>query len=119
MPYKPARPCSYPGCPRLTHGRFCEEHQKQENARYERYDRDHESKKRYRGAWPLIRKRHDEAHPVCERCLAEGRITPVEHVHHIIPLSEGGTHNEDNLMSLCKPCHSKVHSERGDRWGRH
>ena len=26
MPYKPKRPCSYPGCPRLTSGRYCEEH---------------------------------------------------------------------------------------------
>ena len=28
MPRKPKRPCSYPGCPKLTDGRFCEEHQK-------------------------------------------------------------------------------------------
>lgn len=27
MPYKPKRPCSWPGCPNLTHGRYCEEHQ--------------------------------------------------------------------------------------------
>ena len=26
MPYKPRRPCSYPGCPRLTNERFCDEH---------------------------------------------------------------------------------------------
>ncbi|MBP3896084.1 MAG: HNH endonuclease, partial [Mogibacterium sp.] len=30
----------------------------------------------------------------------------------------GGTHDEDNLMALCKKCHSKIHAERGDRWGR-
>ena len=40
MPRKPKRPCSYPGCPKLTDGRFCEEHQKLENQRYEKYDRD-------------------------------------------------------------------------------
>ena len=28
MPRKPKRPCSYPGCPNLTDGRFCEEHSK-------------------------------------------------------------------------------------------
>lgn len=39
MPRKPKRPCSYPGCPRLTDGRFCEEHQKLENQRYEKYGR--------------------------------------------------------------------------------
>ena len=40
MPMKPKRPCSYPGCPRLTDGRFCEEHERKENKRYEKYDRD-------------------------------------------------------------------------------
>ena len=40
MPRKPKRPCSFPGCPKLTDGRFCEEHEKQENRRYEKYDRD-------------------------------------------------------------------------------
>ena len=39
MPGKLKRPCSFPGCPRLTESRFCEEHRKQENRRYEKYDR--------------------------------------------------------------------------------
>lgn len=118
MPYKPAKPCSHPGCPRLTHGRYCEEHQRQENRRYEKYDRNPATKRRYRGAWPVIRKKYAEAHPLCEMCFSEGRITPVEHIHHIVPLSEGGTHDEENLMSLCKSCHSKIHAKNGDRWGK-
>lgn len=40
VPRRPKRPCSYPGCPNLTEGRFCEEHEKEENKRYEKYDRD-------------------------------------------------------------------------------
>ena len=40
MPRKPKRPCSYPGCPNLTDGRFCPEHEKNEAKRYEKYDRD-------------------------------------------------------------------------------
>lgn len=28
MPRKPKRPCSYPGCPKLVDGQYCEEHQK-------------------------------------------------------------------------------------------
>lgn len=51
MPYKPARPCSHPGCPNLTHGQFCKEHQKEENARYEKYDRDPAVRRRYGRAW--------------------------------------------------------------------
>ena len=26
MPYKPLKPCAYPGCPKLTSKRYCEEH---------------------------------------------------------------------------------------------
>lgn len=33
VPRKPKRPCSFPGCPRLTDGRFCPEHEKLENKR--------------------------------------------------------------------------------------
>lgn len=40
MPRKPKRPCSYPGCPNLTDGRFCPEHEKKEAKRYEKYDRE-------------------------------------------------------------------------------
>ena len=38
MPRKPKRPCSYPGCPNLTDGRFCPEHEKKEAKRYEKYE---------------------------------------------------------------------------------
>ena len=51
MPRKPKRPCSYPGCPNLTDGRFCPEHEKMEAKRYERYDRDPNTKRRYGRAW--------------------------------------------------------------------
>lgn len=30
------RPCSYPGCPKLTSGRYCEEHAKKMNSNYEK-----------------------------------------------------------------------------------
>lgn len=40
MPRKAKHPCHHPGCPKLTEGRFCEEHQKEENRRYEKYQRD-------------------------------------------------------------------------------
>ena len=40
-----------------------------------------------------------------------------EQVHHVLPLSEGGSNDEGNLMSLCKSCHSRIHAKRGDRWG--
>ena len=116
MPRKPKRPCSHPGCPRLTDGRFCEEHQKQENKRYEKYDRDPAMRRRYGRAWKRIRDRHIAEHPLCEMCKKQGKLTPAEEVHHIKPLSQGGTHDDSNLMSLCKECHSEITARKGSRW---
>lgn len=118
MPRKPKRPCSYPNCPNLTYGRFCEEHTKLENKRYEKYDRDPMVKKRYGRAWKRIRDRYAATHPLCERCQQEGKLVPMAEVHHKLPLSEGGTHNTDNLIALCKSCHSKIHAKSGERWNK-
>lgn len=116
MPSKPKRPCSHPGCPELVDGRFCKKHEKEYNRNYEKYKRDPKTHKRYGKAWRAIRKRYVAEHPLCEMCLKENRMTKVEEVHHILPLSRGGTNDEDNLMSLCKSCHSKIHAKSGDRW---
>jgi len=40
----------------------------------------------------------------CGNCHA-----PAIHVHHIVPLSKGGTNDLSNLRSLCENCHKKVH----------
>lgn len=69
LPFKPKRPCSHPGCPKLTDGRFCDEHAKQEARRYERYDRDPAARKRYNRTWKRIRDRYISVHPLCERCV--------------------------------------------------
>jgi len=116
MPKMPRRPCGFPGCPNLTDGRFCEEHAKQENRRYERYQRDPATKRRYGRAWQRIRDRYAAAHPFCEECYKRGVLTPTEEIHHIKPLAHGGTHADDNLMALCKPCHSRITVEMGYRW---
>ena len=118
MPFKPKRPCSHPGCPKLTDSRFCEEHSKKEAKRYERYQRDPAMKKRYGRSWKRIRDRYIAAYPLCEQCQKNGRITPAEEVHHIKPLSQGGTNDVDNLMSLCTSCHSEITAREGGRWGK-
>jgi 5-methylcytosine-specific restriction protein A len=86
------------------------------NRRYEKYERDPETAEKYSGSWKKIRAIYAAEHPLCEQCLKEGRYVRMEHVHHIIPLSEGGTNDPGNLMSLCKSCHSRIHAEHGDRW---
>lgn len=33
-------------------------------------------------------------------------------VHHVIPVSEGGTDDPDNLLVLCGECHAEIHRRR-------
>lgn len=43
---------------------------------------------------------------ICEDC---GEYALGGHVHHIMPVSRGGDSSEDNLLFLCKYCHSLQH----------
>lgn len=116
MPRKPKRPCSFPGCPELTDGRYCDKHQKQVDSYYNKYERDPATRKRYGRSWKRIRDRYIAEYPLCEECNKSGRLTPAEEVHHIIPLSKGGTNEGNNLMSLCTSCHSAITAREGERW---
>lgn len=115
MPRKPKQPCAYPGCPKLSDERYCEVHRKWMAKQYSSYKRSPDSNKKYGRSWREVRERYVAAHPLCERCLQDGRLTPVEEVHHIKPVSQGGTNDPSNLMSLCQSCHTKIHFEMGDR----
>lgn len=119
MPRKPKHPCSYPGCPELTEGRYCEEHQKLTNKQYERYGRDPRTRRKYGRAWKRIRDSYAAAHPLCEQCLKEGKYVATQEIHHKIPLAQGGTHDRSNLIALCKECHARIHAKSGDRWHNH
>lgn len=117
MPFKQKKPCAYPGCPELTHGKYCEKHQQQANRDYDRHHRTEENYSRYHNSrWKEIRSAQLHRQPLCEMCKKEGRYVAATLVHHIIPLSEGGANAADNLMSLCVSCHGKIHSARGDSW---
>lgn len=111
MPRKPRKPCAYPGCPELTEGRYCDKHKKEESKNYERFKRDKRHGKNYGRKWKELRTKYVKEHPFCEECYKNGRLVPVEEVHHIIPLREGGKHSEENLISLCRSCHARKHSK--------
>ena len=117
VPRRPKSPCSYPSCPNLTDGRYCEEHEKAANRSYEKYGRDPAVRRRYGRVWKRIRDKYVSQHPFCELCYEKGILVPVDEVHHIKPLSEGGTHDQGNLIALCKSCHAKIHADRGDYQG--
>ena len=108
MPYKPKRPCSYPGCSRLVDGQYCDEHKQTAERQYNHYLRNPDTNKRYGRAWKKLRARFLLQHPLCAQCEAEGLLKPAQEVHHVLPLANGGMNDEGNLMALCKSCHSKA-----------
>lgn len=54
--------------------------------------------------------------PLCQRCAFDGVVRSAEHVDHWTPLARGGNPTaDDNLVSLCQPCHSsKTRAEQTD-----
>ena len=61
MPHKPKQDCAYPNCPKLTNGRYCEEHQRLNAKQYNRFTRAVDVNKKYGRAWREIRKRYGTA----------------------------------------------------------
>ena len=45
------------------------------------------------------------------RCLLCGK-EEIDHCHHIVPRSRGGSDTLPNIAGLCKACHSKVHTSK-------
>lgn len=75
---------------------------------YEQYPENYEQ---YPEDWEDIRravlKRDDY-------CCANCRSTENLHVHHIVPLSVGGSNEQSNLKTLCKGCHTRLHPHMRD-----
>lgn len=46
------------------------------------------------------------------RAINGGKVcgAPGSEVHHITPLSRGGSNTKANLIVVCKPCHDKRHT---------
>ena len=70
--------------------------------------------------WKKIRQAKLLQQPLCELCLKKGVITPAVDVHHDISfINNSGmidfslAYDFSNLISLCKECHSKIHSQYG------
>ena len=59
--------------------------------------------------WEERRKQFIEQKPFCEECLSDYNDGVILQVHHIIPISNGGSHKPDNLKVLCKSCHQSKH----------
>ena len=69
--------------------------------------------------WKMLRQEYLRAHPLCERCKAEGYVRSAIDVHHKVPVESAHTLQEmealcydwNNLQALCIPCHAKTHKD--------
>jgi predicted restriction endonuclease len=55
--------------------------------------------------------------PLCRLCKQEGRVTLAAELHHLRPLSEGGTNTVDNLVPVCHEHHRSLHTGARQRMG--
>ena len=117
MPRKPKRMCSYPGCPELIEGRYCEKHQKEEA---KKYNRSRSYKYLYdTSRWKKMRKTFLTEHPFCEECKKAGRLKAATVVDHIMPHKgdEQLFWNQRNWQALCKQCHDTKTAKEDGRFG--
>jgi 5-methylcytosine-specific restriction enzyme A len=106
MPWKPKRPCRFPGCPGLSStGNVCDKHLEAAKAERQAYDhgRGTPSQRGYGAAWRKVRA------VVLARdgytCTAVGCGAPAAEVDHRLARHLGGSEDESNLTSLCRAHH--------------
>lgn len=71
--------------------------------------------------WLRLRKEVLNAHPMCQMCAAEGRLSVATEVHHIVPCETAMNTREmatlmfdpHNVIALCHNCHVQVHMTLG------
>jgi 5-methylcytosine-specific restriction protein A len=102
MPHAPRHPCRYPGCSHLVKRgkRFCAVHEEKPLTSKTWGDPTYYRTRR----WRKIRHDYVKKHFLCEGFDCGRRA---REVHHIIEVRKGGSDADDNLMALCKPCHSR------------
>lgn len=70
--------------------------------------------------WRKLRESQLMKEPLCQMCKEKGIIRPATEVHHIMFISQAGSrleaydigYDSDNLMSLCKECHQRIHADK-------
>ena len=62
--------------------------------------------------WRDFRRWFIGLHPLCVECEKQNRMTPTEHVDHIIDRKKAPdrTFDETNVQPLCGSCHTKKHN---------
>lgn len=70
--------------------------------------------------WHTLRGQYISEHPLCEKCLKEGKTVPVAHIHHKVSFMKGLNDVDrwrlfldvSNLQALCVQCHLDEHKAK-------
>ena len=115
MPYRSRIPCRHPGCPELVPcgQRYCDRHRPLHVG-----EARSAAQRGYGSKWQKASRQYLAAHPLCVRCLMEGRTTAASVVDHIVP-HRGDMRlfwDESNWQPLCKRHHDvKTRNEDHDK----
>jgi len=118
LPTKAKKLCAFPGCPNLVDSgeTYCPEHKRQTQKNVDAR-RGTSNERGYNATWRRLRRMVLNREPLCRECLKEGRLTPATEVDHIVPLSQGGTNDLENLQPLCHSCHSRKTAKEDGGFG--
>ncbi|HGO6084167.1 TPA: HNH endonuclease [Enterobacter cloacae] len=114
MPARTPKACRKRGCRQTTTDRsgYCDDHRGEGWRQYKPGVSRHQ--RGYGASWDKTRLRilkRDKG--LCQECLRRDAITEATSVDHRLPLAHGGSDSDDNLESLCTPCHrAKTARER-------
>jgi 5-methylcytosine-specific restriction protein A len=113
MPNKPPSACRHPGCPARVYagGGYCDRHRRPARADWQD-NRAPSSQRGYDQRWHQLRRWYIQQHPLCEVCYDE----PAEIVHHKRPVRDDPEErlSVDNLQSVCRVCHARLHPQGGE-----
>ena len=103
------RTCSILGChkPKTFRSGYCADHGGGQTLKAK------ENAKLYNSArWKATREQQRSLHPLCARCLCEGRVTQTAHIDHVFPHRRDQARFMANLFQgLCHSCHTMKTTE--------
>lgn len=113
MPWAAPTPCAHPGCPAVSRGRYCADHERPARQAADAR-RPPPEQRGYDRRWRKLRRLILNRDPICKIC---GR-RPSTEVDHLVPLAAGGDNSPTNLQGVCKRCHSKKTATEDGGFGR-
>jgi 5-methylcytosine-specific restriction protein A len=101
------KPCAQPACSALVYdgSGWCEKH-KRVDGKFSDAHRGSRHQRGYGSEWDKQRRRVLERdNYLCQVCMKKGWISRARQVDHVLPKAFGGSDDDDNLQSICVPCH--------------